>query len=80
MPNKSFDTKRIAVEKAVNAETKQAISTLYEVGSKNIRTLENSFKDEGSLSLYLGSLDWSKPWSAGAQFSSICVYTKTQNF
>ena len=80
LPNKSFDTKRIAVEKAVNAETKQAISTLYEVGSKNIRTLENSFKDEGSLSLYLGSLDWSKPWSAGAQFSSICVYTKTQNF
>jgi len=79
-PSKSFDTKKIAIEKAINAETKQAISTLYEVGSKNEKILENSFKEEGSAPKYLDSLDWSKPWSAGAQFSSVCVYSKTQKF
>ena len=24
------------------------------------------------------SLDWSKPWNAGAQFSGLCVFLETQ--
>lgn len=79
LPNQNFETKQTALTKAINAETKQAISTLYEVGAKNTKTLENSFNSKNLLESYLNSLDWSKPWSSGAQFSSLCVYSVTQN-
>ena len=29
---------------------------------------------------YLNGLDWSNPWSAGGQYSSLCVYSVTQNY
>ena len=29
---------------------------------------------------YLEQLDWNKPWSAGAQFASLCVFSKTQGY
>lgn len=63
--------------KAVNAETKQAIATLYEVGYK----AEYDFKLKEGLTInsFLDSYDWSKPWNAGAQFSSLCVFSTTQN-
>ena len=35
---------------------------------------------EENLEYYLDSLDWSFPWDAGAQYSSFCVYSVTQNF
>jgi len=78
--NKNFDTKRSSLVKAVNAETKQSISTLYQVGFKNKYKLEQEYKDFKDLEIYLNSLNWSQPWSAGAQFSSMCVYSATQEF
>ena len=33
---------------------------------------------ENNLTDYLTSLDWSKPWNAGAQFSGLCVFLETQ--
>ena len=30
------------------------------------------------VSKYLNSLDWSKPWNAGAQFAALCVFLETQ--
>ena len=34
MPNYNFEYQKIKLAKAVNAETKQAISTLYQLGMK----------------------------------------------
>ena len=78
--NKSFNSKEVALNNAINAETKQSISTLYQVGQKNKYNLENRFNEFNEVETYLDSLDWSKPWSAGAQYSSICVYSVTQKF
>jgi hypothetical protein len=78
--NKNFDTKKIALNKAINAETKQTISTLYQIGKANKKNLEKEHKNFVDAKNYLNSLDWSQPWSAGAQFSSMCVYSETQDF
>lgn len=78
--NKNYDLKSTQLVKAINADTKQAISTLYEVSSKNYKPIPNTFIDESFQTRYLDSLDWSKPWSAGAQFSAMCVYSITQNY
>ncbi len=78
--NYNFPSRTQDLEKAINADNKQAISTLYELGNKNERKIENIFNEENNVINYLNSLDWSRPWNAGAQFSSLCVYSETQNF
>lgn len=75
---KSYDSKAVFERKSVNAETKQAISTLYEVGSQNALKVAAEF-DNSRIIQYLNKLDWSQPWASGAQFSSLCVYSSTQN-
>ena len=75
---KNFDTKKIKLFNSVNAESKQAISTLYQVDYKNEKILKSRFAEIADLKNYLVNLDWSKPWNAGAQFSSLCVYSETQ--
>ena len=78
LPNYNFESNTQKLNKAVNAETKQAISTLYEVGFK----VDFDFKLNGNVSVeeFLNSFDWSKPWNAGAQFSSICVFQQHKNW
>ena len=73
-----YDSKKTKLQNAINADTKQAISTLYQIGYKNEKNFELEL-NENSITEYLNKLDWSKPWNAGAQFSSICVFSKTQN-
>ena len=80
LPRFNLDSKNTAIKKAINAETKQAVSTLYQVGSKNLKMIENKINTEKELLEYLDSLDWSKPWTSGAQYSSLCVLSKTQGF
>ena len=80
LPNFNLDNKNVAVNKAVNAETKQAVSSLYQVNAINLKKIENKFKTKSNLFDYLDSLDWTKPWASGAQFSSLCVLSKTQGF
>ena len=63
---------------AVRAETKQAISTIYQVGYKNIKSYDDFPNKELEIVSFLESFDWSKPWDAGANFSSICVFNNTQ--
>lgn len=77
---KNYDSRNTKFKKAINAETKQAIATLYQVGFKNKEPLEDTFYSENLLNSYLNNLDWSKPWTSGAQFASLCVYSKTQSF
>lgn len=76
---KNYDLFEDFERKSVNAETKQAVSTLYQVNNKNKYLVENEFLNSNDLINYLNNLDWTRPWSSGAQFSSICVYAKTQN-
>ena len=76
--NFNYDSKKIALNKAINAETKQAISTLYQVGYKNNKELNEVYSIGSDISYYLDTLDWSKPWSSGAQFASMCVFSETQ--
>ncbi len=80
LPSRNYDSKKSAMRKAINAETKQAIATLYETGSLNDLKLENKFSTKGSATKYLKSLNWVRPWSAGAQFASLCVYSVTNDF
>jgi len=79
LPSYNFDSADTRLNKAINAETKQAISTLYEVGSKNKNKINEIYFEGNSVVEYLNKLDWSKPWASGAQFSSMCVFTTTQN-
>ena len=43
---KAYSTK---LDKAINADTKQAISTLYEVGAKNLLVIPDKFNGEKNL-------------------------------
>ena len=74
-----YDTHQIKLKKAINAETKQAVSTLYDFGFKNEKPLPSSM-DDHQLLKYLDSLNWNEPWSSGAQFASMCVFSETQNY
>jgi len=77
---KNYDLNSVKLSKAINADTKQAISTLHEVGAKNLLPIPNKYDDNENLLNYLNSLDWSKPWTSGAQFSSLCVYSTSQGY
>ena len=62
----------------ISAESKQAISTLNEIGYENkIQYIEFPTTEE-SIIKYLDSFNWENPWSAGAQFSTLCLFTATQ--
>ena len=75
----NFETKIERLLKGLNAESKQAIATLYELGDKNLPKVYNFNNSDKQIFSYLEQLDWQFPWSAGAQFSSYCVYSKTQD-
>ena len=63
---------------SIRAESKQAISTLYQVGFSNDKKYNDFPKTASSINTYLNSLNWNKPWNAGAQYSALCVFTSTQ--
>lgn len=73
--HKDFDSKKIKLFKGINAETKQAIATLKEVGYDSKYEFKIEYGNDNNLTSYLSTLDWSKPWSAGGQFSSYCLYS-----
>ena len=70
--------KEIEVKEFIRAESKQAISTLYQIKSENtIPYVESHFQDL-NVERYLNSLNWEKPWNAGAQYAALCVFLETQ--
>lgn len=75
----NFETNQFRLVKAVNAETKQAISTLNQVNFYGYQKLENVIKTNETVESFLEKFDWSFPWNAGAQFSSLCVYSVTND-
>ena len=75
---KEFPKINERIETYIRAESKQAISTLYEVKSQTKLKYLDFPKNEIELDTFLEHLNWREPWSAGAQFSSLCVFAKTQ--
>ena len=76
--SQNYDTNKVKFKKSVNAETKQTISTLNEIGYTNSKKIQIT-NDMSELTKELSNLNWDKPWSAGGQFSTYCVYSNTQN-
>jgi len=60
------------------AETKQAISTIYQLGYTNNLKFVDFPKNENEIYKFLNNYDWSKPWNAGAQFANLSFLAKTQ--
>ncbi len=60
------------------AETKQAISTLVEVGSNPLRPFREFPRQPAEVKVWLEAQDWSRPWGAGGQSSGLVVFLKTQ--
>jgi len=62
----------------IRAETKQAISTIYQIGETNNQKYNNFPSEREKIIEFLDAQNWRYPWNAGAQFSSLCVFSKTQ--
>tara|TARA_Y100000741_G_C18252569_1_gene557792 strand:- start:236 stop:1372 length:1137 start_codon:yes stop_codon:yes gene_type:complete len=73
-----FNSEREDLVNYIKAETKQAISTIYEMGQKNILPYYEFPKEINDINKYLNNLNWSLPWTSGAQFAALCVFTQTQ--
>lgn len=71
-----YDTRSMKIKKSVNAETKQTVSTLLEISENTKYSVPFPYRDETKLFNYLNNLNWNTPWTSGAQFSSLCVYSQ----
>lgn len=61
--------------KTINAENKQTLSTLIDLGAEVKTNPDISLNSYKNISDYLNSYNWDYPWDAGAQFSSMCLYS-----
>ncbi len=77
---KNYELKNEKINTSIRAETKQAISSLYEVKSTNFKSYTDFPKKPKDIELFLRGLDWSSPWSSGAQYAGICVFAQTQQY
>ena len=73
-----YSTNNQKYEETIRAETKQAIATVFEVGYRNKFEYIEFPKEGSNINQYLDSLNWNNPWTSGAQFSSLCVFSRTQ--
>ena len=73
-----YSTNNQKYEETIRAETKQAIATVFEVGYRNKFEYIEFPKEGSDINQYLDSLNWNNPWTSGAQFSSLCVFSRTQ--
>lgn len=75
---KTYKTSQQKLVDSIKAESKQTISTIYQVDGINGIPYINFPSDEESINKYLNTLNWLYPWNAGAQYSSLCLFTSTQ--
>ena len=68
------------INKGVLAESKQAISTLYQVGSSNSKPYQFMDANKENIDSFLKSLNWNNPWDAGAQFANISLFTSVDSY
>lgn len=71
----NFELRNDSLHYFVRAETKQALATLKQVGENSKFVYHDYPKTDQQINNYLDKLDWSKPWSAGAQFAGLCVFS-----
>jgi|GEM_PF-300529 len=69
-----FPNRFTRFQQILSGETKQAIATLHEVGAQAPYPYKGFPQTEKSLKHYVNSLDWSRPWAAGAHLATIAVY------
>tara|TARA_B100001057_G_scaffold500029_1_gene613086 strand:- start:33480 stop:34577 length:1098 start_codon:yes stop_codon:yes gene_type:complete len=74
----NYELKKNILEKSIRAETKQAISTIHQVNYQNRVKYRDFPRDNKNIFKFITDLNWNKPWDSGAQFSALCVFTKTQ--
>ena len=67
-------------QELINGKSRNKTSYLNNISSryKNGKPYNDFPNDESKILSFLESFDWSKPWHAGAHFSSICVFNSTQ--
>ena len=53
---------------------------MYQVNEKPVSVFSEFQNDEYTIEKFIESLDWSKPWGAGGQFSALCVFAKINNY
>jgi hypothetical protein len=78
LKNINYESVQIEIEKSVRAETKQAISTLYQIGESNKEKYLDFPHSEIETKEFIDGFNWNFPWNAGAHFASLCVFSKTQ--
>ena len=76
--NKKRPTNRQKYLETIRAESKQAIATLNEVGYVNNKKYLEFPRTEVEINTFLDDLNWDTPWTTGAQFSALCVFSATQ--
>jgi hypothetical protein len=64
--------------KVINAETKQAISTLMEIGAISNAPFMSFPQTREQLTSELTMLNWREPWAAGGQAAAFALFTATQ--
>lgn len=67
------------INKGVLAESKQAVSTLFQVGFSNNKPYHFMDANKDEIHSFLQSLNWNNPWDAGAQFANISLFTAVGN-
>lgn len=65
-------------DRTLVSETKQAIATLDQVGVAPDRVFLGFPRTPDALRRYLGKLDWTQPWAAGAHAAIVAVFIDTQ--
>ena len=76
--NTNYKNNIIKEAEYIRAETKQSISTLYEIGRTNTKKFSAFPKGEKQINKFLRDLNWNFPWTSGAQLAALSVFSKTQ--
>ena len=76
--NQKYETSSSKLKSYIFAETKQAISTLFQINKISKNVFLSFPKSEKDIYDKLDFFNWSKPWNAGAQFANVCMLTNTQ--
>ena len=71
-------TEPLPYEKAIIAETKQAIATLAEIGAHRKSRFSAFPQTPEDVSDYMSKFDWALPWNAGGQTASLAVFLSVQ--
>lgn len=73
------ETSKQYLSKSIIAETKQAMSSILQVGGNYEYEYLNPNFSKSQISDYLLSLNWNNPWDSGAQFANTAFFISTSN-